>query len=354
VDERAALLRLIRAYSPTGREAAGVRVFGEIARELGYDFHIDPIGNGIASRGKKQPQLMFLGHIDTVEGAIPIRSNRRSVAGRGACDAKAPLIAALYSGARADLPAKLQIVAAVGEERDSRGAQFLLGRYRPNYLIVGEPTGWDGITIAYKGELRLGATFGGTRSHLSSPAPSTVDRALAWVGQVRQICDRYRGTSPFRSVTMKVVAMTTRLRGDEEHVLVELDLRLPLGVRATTILREIRTVAPPAARVSVIVQVDPVEVDRRNRVVQALSAAIRNQGGTPTLYQKAGTSDLNTVLPTWRCPTAVYGPGDSHLDHTDRERTALADLRRAIRVLEASWTQLAGGGLSPIPVVGPE
>ncbi|MFZ1022917.1 MAG: M20/M25/M40 family metallo-hydrolase, partial [Thermoplasmata archaeon] len=269
------------------------------------------------------------------------------------CDAKAALIAALYSGAAADLTAGLEIVAAVGEERDSRGAQYLLRGHRPRYLIVGEPTGWDGVTIAYKGELRLGATFEGARSHLSSPAPSTVDRALAWVGQVREICDTHHGASPFQSVTMKVVEIATHLRGDQEHVVVDLDLRLPLSIRATSIYREIAAASKPALRLSVTVQVDPVEVERRNRVVQVLSAAIRNQGGKPTLYQKAGTSDLNTVLPAWQCPAAVYGPGDSHLDHTDRERVELADLRRAIRVLETTWTRLGERASSHVPEVRP-
>ncbi|MFZ0892552.1 MAG: M20/M25/M40 family metallo-hydrolase [Thermoplasmata archaeon] len=346
MDERAALLRLVRAYSPTGQESPGVHVFGEIARHLGYEFCIDPIGNGIASRGKKPHRLMFLGHIDTVEGVIPIRSNRRAIAGRGACDAKASLIAALYSGAAPDLTAGIQIVAAVGEERDSRGAQYLVGRYRPNYLIVGEPTGWDGITIAYKGELRLQATFEGTRSHLSSPAPSTVDQALAWASQVRAICEGHRGPTPFQSVTMKVVQIGTHLRGGRESVDVDLDLRLPLSIRAISIYHEISVASPPTIALRAVVQVDPVEVERRNRVVQLLSAAIRSEGGTPTLYRKAGTSDLNTVLPAWQCPAAVYGPGDSHLDHTDQERAELPDLRRAVRVLVATWTRLGEGNPS--------
>jgi [amino group carrier protein]-lysine/ornithine hydrolase len=347
VDERSALIRLIRAYSPTGHETAGVDAFGAIARQLGYEFHIDPIGNGIASRGEKPHRLMFLGHIDTVAGELPIRSNRRMIAGRGACDAKAALVAALFSGAAEGLTAGLQVVAAVGEERDSRGAQYLVGRHRPSYLIVGEPTGWQGITIAYKGELRLDATFEGSCSHLSSPALSTVDRAVAWVSQVRAISERHRGASPFQSVTMKVVEITTHLRGGKERAEVDLDLRLPLSVRATPLFDEISAASPPADRLSATVRVDPVEVERRNPVVRMLSAAIRAEGGTPTLYQKAGTSDLNTVLPAWQCPAAVYGPGNSHLDHTDQERTELTDLRCATRVLESTWNHL--GDEIPVP-----
>ncbi len=347
MDEVDALLRLIRAYSPTGRERPAVRVFGEIAQALGYRFRIDQIGNGIATLGRDDPQMMFLGHIDTVEGVIPIRATRQSIAGRGACDAKAALVAALFAGAAVHRSGQLQIVAAVGEERDSRGANYLTSRHRPAYLIVGEPTGWEGITIAYKGELRLSAEFHGKRSHLSSPAPSTADRAVEWVAHVRRVCERRSGPTPFLSVTMKVVEIGSRLHHGAELVKVDLDLRLPPATQSPVILKEI-TESASRPRITVVSRVDPVEVDRPNSVIQALSAAIRREGGTPTLYRKGGTSDLNTVLPIWDCPAAVYGPGDSHLDHTDRERTGILDLRHAIRVLEGAWTRLEGSSSSSV------
>jgi [amino group carrier protein]-lysine/ornithine hydrolase len=341
VDEAAALLRLIRAYSPTGRESQGVRVFGEIARQLGYDFRTDSVGNGIASRGHSAPSMMYLGHIDTVDGKIPIRSTGRFITGRGACDAKAGLIAALFSGAMTDTSAKLQVIASVGEEQDSRGAQFVIPRYHPDYLIVGEPTRWDGITIAYKGQLRLLVTFQGRRSHLSGPTPTVVDQAVEWVNRVQQLCDTHQGPTPFESVTMKVVEIATRRQGGKESVSVEVDLRLPPRVPAGSILREITASLVAESRWKIISQVDAVEVDRRNPVVRVLASAIRQRGGTPTLYRKAGTSDLNSVLPAWNCAAAVYAPGDSHLDHTDRERTEIADLCRATETLATTWTSLA-------------
>jgi [amino group carrier protein]-lysine/ornithine hydrolase len=39
------------------------------------------------------------------------------------------------------------------------------------------------------------------------------------------------------------------------------------------------------------------------------------------------------VWPAWRCGAAVYGPGDSSLDHTPRESMDLDDLRRGTAVL---------------------
>ena len=43
---------------------------------------------------------MFLGHIDTVEGELPVRTAGGRIYGRGACDAKGSLAAALVGASR--------------------------------------------------------------------------------------------------------------------------------------------------------------------------------------------------------------------------------------------------------------
>lgn len=53
----------------------------------------------------------------------------------------------------------------------------------------------------------------------------------------------------------------------------------------------------------------------------------------PKLKLKTGTADLNIVAPRWAVPLAVYGPGDSGLDHTAREHIDLMEYARAIDVL---------------------
>ncbi len=339
MDELAALRRLVEVYSPTGQEAPAVREFGRLARELGYRFSVDRAGNGIATRGRSGRVGMYLGHIDTVEGELPVEVSSRAVAGRGASDAKASLVAALVAGTGLGPDGVLRIVAAVGEERDSRGARQLLRGPRPDFLVVGEPTGWSGVTIGYKGELRVVGRFTGYRSHLSAPEPSTADRAVAWVERMRRRAETRAGPSPFYSVVAKVVSLDTERVGGREAVTVDLDLRLPPGAAPRELLAE--TESPPRPEsVDVVCAVEAVEVGRSDPVVRSLSTAIRRQGGHPTLYRKGGTSDLNLVGPVWKVPAAVYGPGDSHLDHTDRERTELDDLRRSIEVLRAAVADL--------------
>ena len=77
--------------------------------------------------------------------------------------------------------------------------------------------------------------------------------------------------------------------------------------------------------------------------MRALVSGIQGEGGQPTLRKKSGTSDMNLAVPVWRCPTAAYGPGDAHLDHTDGERLSLEELRASAKVLRHAFETLTKG-----------
>ena len=340
MDEVEVLRTLLREYSPSGHEAGAVRAFLQIARSLGFAAHVDRAGNGVARIGVGRPKLMFLGHIDTVEGELPIRVEGGRIAGRGACDAKGALAAALVAGSRHAGPGELLVVAAVGEERDSRGARHLIPRHRPDFLVIGEPSGWSGVTIGYKGNLSLVLRFEGERSHLSSPEGTTVETGLAFLDHLRAFVERRRDESGFRSLAMKVHSIHTVREGSAERVEVGVNLRLPPGVLSDDVIAFLAENGL-AGRSEIVDRSEAVEVDPRNVVVRALCAGIRREGAVPTLLRKLGTSDMNLAVPAWDCPAAAYGPGDSHLDHTDAESLDIEEFRRAVGVLQGAFTLLA-------------
>jgi LysW-gamma-L-lysine carboxypeptidase len=84
--------------------------------------------------------------------------------------------------------------------------------------------------------------------------------------------------------------------------------------------------------------------DRNNLLVRSFLAAIRQvaPGTRPGFVVKTGTSDMNVVGPSWRCPILAYGPGDSRLDHTPHEHLPLDEYWQAILVLEEALRELAG------------
>ena len=207
-------------------------------------------------------------------------------------------------------------------------------------MIVGEPSGWDGVTIGYKGELQLAATFRGRRTHYASPTPTTTDVALDWTAAVRNLAVARHTESLFHSLTAKTVSVESRRMGDAETTRVILDLRIPPGVTTEELL-ELLPTEPGRPRISVRIRAEPIELDRVNPVVLALSSAIRSAGQRPTLWRKSGTSDLNVVVPIWGVPAAAYGPGDARLDHTSRESLSDAELARSISVLREAFGTLA-------------
>ncbi len=347
MDDVRVLQRLVRVYSPSGKEGPAVREFVRIARELGYTAQVDSAGNGIARRGRGRPHVLFLGHIDTVEGRLPVVRRGGRLHGRGSVDAKGPLAAALLAGQGLTGKGVYTVVAAVGEETDSRGARFLASRAHPDAVIAGEPSGWEGVTIGYKGELQLEYTFRGRRTHFSSPFPTTTDRALEWIATVRAWVAARPRASPFHSLTMKVLEVQSRRAGDEEVARVILDFRLPPSLATATVLRSVPE-PPEAPRPRETIRVEPIEVDRSNPVVTSLLEGVRAAGGKPTLWRKTGTSDLNLVLPIWRVPGAVYGPGEARLDHTDRESLSLDEFRRSIVALHTALSRMRSNGVVPL------
>src|SRR2546426_4464724 len=113
MDETEVLRALLVEYSPAGNEGRAVHRFVEAARALGYAAHIDRVGNAIARIGVGHPKVMFLGHIDTVPGALPVRVEGGRVQGRGACDAKGGLAASLMSCGPAYRPPGVLVTGAL-------------------------------------------------------------------------------------------------------------------------------------------------------------------------------------------------------------------------------------------------
>ncbi len=349
MDDVEVLRALLEEYSPSGREGPAVDRFLDLARGLGLDAHSDAVGNAIAHMGRGPPTILFLGHIDTVDGALPVQIEDGRLYGRGACDAKGPLAAALIAASRHQGPGEIIVIGAVGEELDSRGTRALLAYHpAPDFLIVGEPSGWKSVTIGYKGNLSLLLQIEGERAHLSGPEPTTVEQGLALIERLRAFCNASEGRTPFRSLTMKVNSFRTILNHGKEHIDIGVNFRLPPGLPADDVLTLLEPVGD--VRWDVLDRSEAVEVDSKNAVVSALCAGVREQYERPTLLRKLGTSDLNLAAPAWGCPSAAYGPGDSHLDHTDRESLPILDFQRAIGVLGVAFSRLSSVGPAKVSV----
>ncbi|GAB3887272.1 [LysW]-lysine hydrolase [Kibdelosporangium lantanae] len=329
----AMLHRFLRIPSPSGAEAALATEAVRAMRALGYDAHVDDAGNAVGTIGSGDgPTVMLLGHIDTIDGAIPVHLTDGHLHGRGAVDAKAPFAAMVYAGAIAgpSFPGTIKVVGAVEEETPgSKGAVAIRRTHEPpDALIVGEPSGCSTIVLGYKGKLDLRYEVTCPPTHPSNPADKASELAARCWSTLLELLGPDAGHGSFDRPGATLVAIT----GDLVRAEAELSVRTPPGFDDHALVDALRRRSGPG-RLSVVNSIAAVRTDRRDPVVRALSTAIRGTGGTPTLKVKTATSDMNTLAQQWRVPMATYGPGDSRLDHADDERIAVAEYRQGIAVL---------------------
>ncbi|MFY1636537.1 M20/M25/M40 family metallo-hydrolase [Solwaraspora sp. WMMB335] len=334
------LAQMLRVASTSYQERALADVLVTAMRDLGFEAHIDGVGNviGLIERGPG-PTLMLLGHLDTVPGHVPVRSEDGRLYGRGAVDAKGPLAAMICAAARAtDFHGRLLVIGVVEEETPgSRGAMAIRATHdRPDALIIGEPSGWSGVVLGYKGKLDLRYTVRCPATHPSNPAPKASELAVtAWTALVDLL-----GPEAGHEFFDRPGATLVSLNADLTSATADLSVRTPPDFDSDRLLRAMRDRLPEGT-LHVLNEVAACRVGRANPAVRALVSGIRRVHGRPRLVVKTATSDMNTLAEVWDVPMATYGPGDSRLDHADTEHIILSDYLRGIDVLSVAIEELA-------------
>jgi len=347
-DDIQLLVDVVSTPSLSGHELAASRVFAAAAAGRGFSTEIDAQHSVLAHRGATENDadvhIMLLGHIDTVPGDIPVRLEDGVLHARGSVDAKGPLCAMLAAATRAEIPAgvRLSVVGAAGEEADSPGARAVRERFSPDACVIGEPSGWDGVTLGYKGRLLVAASCACPSAHSAGPEESASDRLISWWNLVHdEIVSDTLGGRVFDSLQATVHAMSSDADGLTQRARLAVGFRLPPAITPETLSERLRALAGD----DITLEIDGGErahaTDRNDPVVRALSAAVREAGGRPRPKLKTGTADLNVVGPAWGCPIAAYGPGDSALDHTPDERLEIGEYARSIDVLTTAIESLA-------------
>lgn len=324
--------RLVRHYSPSGWEDEAVACLLDEMGERGFRAERDAVGNAVGIVGSGPCRIDLIGHIDTVPGELPVECADGTLRGRGSVDAKGPL-AAFVEAASAFVDSTeltLRVVGCVGEETDSRGAQHVLESYEPSdAVIIGEPSGTDGITLGYKGAIQLGYALEIPRAHQGADIATAAERAVRFFHELRAA---FAGQgSGFDSPSIRLIDVGSENGHSYEQAELTLGVRTPPDFDLETFQTKATRLAD-GAELTWGEYTPPVVVPKRNPLVGALNGAIRSEGLKPRFVRKTGTSDMN-LFQEWNVPIVAYGPGDSRLDHTPEEHLVLDDYERAIRVL---------------------
>jgi LysW-gamma-L-lysine carboxypeptidase len=355
------LLGLVSHYSPSGQERAAVEYLVERMRALGYTrAFIDEAGNAVGWMGDGAQQIVFLGHIDTVAGEIPVRlvipetgAEPPEVGpllfGRGTVDAKGALAVFVDAVARVGPVNGWQVVVigAVDEEGDSRGARFVKEHYHPRYAIIGEPSRWDRITLGYKGSAWAEITVRTPQAHTAGQSQNACEIACDIWQTIRQWSQQFNlgRQRLYEQVTPTLRGLASGDEDFETWARLKMGARLPEGFSPEAWYQQIGHILNGVEGAQVAFQalgfaVAAYQSPKNTPLVRAFLSSIRALAGQPAFALKSGTSDLNIVAPAWNCPAVAYGPGDSALDHTPNEHLSLWEYQRAVEVICGVLKQL--------------
>ncbi|WP_436739050.1 M20/M25/M40 family metallo-hydrolase [Streptomyces sp. BBFR102] len=330
---------MLRIPSPSFAEAELAAHVVDAMRGAGLTARIDGAGNAVGEiRRGPGPTVMLLGHMDTVPGDIPVRVDGDRLYGRGSVDAKGPLATMICAAAGSTrFRGRIVVVGAVEEETAmSRGAVEIRRTHEPpDALIIGEPSGCDTVVLGYKGKLDLRYHVRCEATHPSNVVPKASELAArAWTELLDLLgpeASHARFDSPGPTLTS--------ISGDLSSATAEFSVRTPPGFDAGGLVAALSERLDPDT-LQAVNTVRACRVGRNDPVVRALSVAIRAEGRSPRAKVKTGTSDMNTLAERWSVPMATYGPGDSSLDHSDREHLKLSEYLFGIGVLTRALTGL--------------
>jgi len=351
------LEKALRLYTPSLSEKPMTDFLSDKCDDLGFeDIQIDEVGNLIAKKGTGSPRIMLCGHMDVVPGKVKVRKDGDALYGRGASDAKAPLIAMLFAAASIqNNNGTIIFVAAVDEEGSATGIKNLVKKdMKIDYAIFGEPSGVKQVTIAYKGRLAINLKVSvEDSSHASAPwlSKNAIQESMIFAKELKEGLEVGQDG---RTKGMLLTATITEIKGGISHNVTPkecettFDIRIPVDMNCKSTEQKIATLVKQIAEergveafYSILDETEPFEAAHNSPLVRAFTLGIMDiEHSRPTLIRKTGTGDMNVLGNQWKIPVVTYGPGDPHEAHTIDEKVSIDEYLRGIEILKKTLQHL--------------
>ena len=351
------LEKALRLYTPSLSERPMAEFLADKCDDLGFeDIQIDAVGNIIAKKGSGSPKIMLCGHMDVVPGKVKVRKEGDSLYGRGASDAKAPLMAMLFAAASIEKnQGTVTFVGAVDEEGNAVGIKNIVKKKMDiDYAVFGEPSGIKQVTIAYKGRLAIKLKISAAdSSHASAPwlSKNAIEESIIFVKELKE---QLAANQADKTKGMLLTATMTEIKGGTSHNITPkecetlFDIRIPVDMncknieqKIATLVKEISQEREVDAFYSILDETEPFEAPHNSSLVRAFTLGIMQvEKSRPTLIRKTGTGDMNVLGNQWKIPVVTYGPGDPHEAHTIDEKVSIEEYLKGIEVFKATLQHL--------------
>jgi len=351
------LEKALRLYTPSLNERAMAEFLADKCDDLGFeDIQIDEVGNVIAKKGSGSPKILLCGHMDVVPGKVKVRKEGDFLHGRGASDAKAPLMAMLFAAASIqNNNGTVIFVGAVDEEGNATGIKNLVKKeMEVDYAVFGEPSGIKQVTIAYKGRLAINLKITVEDSaHASAPwlSKNAIEESMIFTSELKKGLESGQEE---KTKGMLLTSTLTEITGGTSHNVTPkecdatLDIRIPVDMNCKLVEQKIATLVKDIASrrkvdafYSILDETEPFEAPHNSALVRAFTLGIMEvENSRPTLIRKTGTGDMNVIGNQWNIPVVTYGPGDPHQAHTIDERVSIEEYLKGIEILKKTLQHL--------------
>ena len=351
------LEKALRLYTPSLSERPMAEFLADKCDDLGFeDIQIDEVGNIIAKKGSGSPKIMLCGHMDVVPGKVKVRKEGDSLYGRGASDAKAPLMAMLFAAASIEKnQGTVTFVGAVDEEGNAVGIKNIVKKKMDiDYAVFGEPSGIKQVTIAYKGRLAIKLKISAAdSSHASAPwlSKNAIEESIIFVKELKE---KLEANQEDKTKGMLLTATMTEIKGGTSHNITPkecetlFDIRIPVDMNCKSIEQKIATLVKEISQerevdafYSILDETEPFEAPHNSSLVRAFTLGIMQvEKSRPTLIRKTGTGDMNGLGNQWEIPVVTYGPGDPHEAHTIDEKVSIEEYLKGIEIFKATLQHL--------------
>lgn len=354
------------AYDPESVGEIGVlRRVAEMAENAGLDVEYQEalperpnLIIGVAPQDGKDrasQTILIEVHADTValrsgESVPGVEVRDGWVYGRGACDVKGSLVAALaavhhLNQARTLKHSNVRLLCAVDEEYLFRGIlSYLDSNPVPDYAIVCEPTELN-IVYSHSGVLRFEIAFHGEEAH-SSQIGEGKNAIRAAVKAVTSLEEWYATNYPGDEHGMSALTVTIIRGGSAINITpgtctIAVDVRVHPNISADKVFREIKTFVSSLELNGVRAEVSQPSVAdngmpyRENAVLPEIGHRVAPKG-SEVITVAFGTDASKLQRRGADC--IVFGPGSIRDAHSDNERVHLEDVRVAaqtmVRIIE--------------------
>ncbi|HHC18771.1 MAG TPA: M20/M25/M40 family metallo-hydrolase, partial [Euryarchaeota archaeon] len=265
--------------------------------------------------------IIVAAHLDTVPPKSTFHFDGEYVYGTGCCDDKAS-VAAILASLKNINELGYSIALFKDEEEGGTGSKIFIEKYKPKMAIVMEPTSLK-IASTHYGSLEITLKAMGVSAHGAYPHMG--------INAIELCTDVYRKISENKWVT----ASLQMLKGGSDEFIIpdyceaRIELFFPPEIRAKDVVAYITRVTPH----NVLLEfTDVYDGTYSKNVHKILEKALI----------KAGLNVEYTRMPSWTdalnlraigVDVVVWGPGELHLCHTQKERIKIDEVVDATNVL---------------------